>query len=32
MNGTIFVIAWKEKALDEKAIVMINDFGPAGKS
>ena len=32
MNGTIYVINWKAKALDENALVAINDLGLAGKS
>jgi acetyl esterase/lipase len=32
MTGTVYVIDWKAKALDEKAIVAINDLGRAGES
>lgn len=32
MNGTVYVIDWKAKVLDENALVAINDLGPAGKS
>ena len=32
MNGTIYVINWKAKTLDENAIVAVNDLGPAGQS
>ncbi|MEN8773459.1 MAG: PQQ-binding-like beta-propeller repeat protein [Akkermansiaceae bacterium] len=32
MNGTVYVINWKAKTLNENAIVAINDLGPAGKS
>jgi outer membrane protein assembly factor BamB len=32
MNGTVYVIRWNAKTLDEKAVVAINDFGPAGES
>ena len=32
MNGTIYVINWKAKTLDENTIVAINDLGLAGKS
>ena len=31
-NGTVYVIDWGAKKLDEKAIVSINDLGPAGQS
>lgn len=32
MNGTVYVIHWNAKQLDEKAVVAINDLGPAGRS
>lgn len=32
MNGTVYVLRWSEDRLDEKAIVAINDLGPAGES
>lgn len=32
MNGTVYVIRWNAKTLDEDAIVAINDLGPVGKS
>ena len=32
MNGTVYVVKWKAKQLDENAVVAINDLGPAGKS
>ncbi|MEM9369230.1 MAG: alpha/beta hydrolase fold domain-containing protein, partial [Planctomycetota bacterium] len=32
MNGTVYVIRWDAKHLDEKAIVAINDLGPVGES
>jgi len=32
MNGTVYVLNWRAKSLDESAIVAINDLGPAGKS
>jgi outer membrane protein assembly factor BamB len=30
MNGTVYVIRWNAEKLDERAIVAINDLGPAG--
>lgn len=32
MNGTVYVLKWNAKTLDETAIVSINDLGPAGQS
>lgn len=32
MNGTVYVIRWNAGTLDEKAVVAINDLGPAGES
>lgn len=32
MNGTVYVIDWDAKTLDENAIVAINDLGLAGQS
>ena len=32
MNSTVYVIDWNAGKLDEKAIVAINDLGPAGQS
>ena len=32
MNGTVYVLNWNAKVLDEKSLVAINDLGPAGKS
>ena len=32
MNGTVYVIRWNAKKLDENALVAINDLGPAGQS
>ena len=32
MNGTVYVIRWSAKTLNEDAIVAINDLGPVGKS
>ena len=31
-NGTIYVIDWDAEVLDEKAVVAINDLGPAGEA
>ena len=32
MGGSVFVIDWAAARLDEKALVSINDLGPAGES
>ncbi len=32
MGGSVFVIDWAAPKLDEKALVSINDLGPAGES
>ena len=32
MNGTVFVLTADAKQLDQKAILAINDLGPAGQS
>lgn len=32
MNGTVYVIRWNAKTLNEKSIIAINDLGPAGES
>lgn len=32
MNGTVYVLKWNAKQLNENAIVSINDLGPAGRS
>ena len=32
MNGTVYVINWTAKTLDENAIIAINDLGLAGRS
>lgn len=32
MNGTVYVIRWNAKQLDEKAVVAVNDLGSAGRS
>jgi outer membrane protein assembly factor BamB len=32
MNGTVYVVRWNAKTLDEQAVVAINDLGPAGRS
>lgn len=32
MNGTVYVIDWNAKVLDENAVVSINDLGSTGKS
>lgn len=32
MSGTVYVVRWDSAKLDEKAVVAINDLGPAGES
>jgi outer membrane protein assembly factor BamB len=32
MVGTVYVIRWNAKTLDEKALVSVSDLGPAGKT
>jgi hypothetical protein len=32
MNGTVYVVKWNSPALDQHALLAINDLGPAGQS
>ncbi|MEO2014955.1 MAG: alpha/beta hydrolase fold domain-containing protein [Fuerstiella sp.] len=32
MNGTVYVLKWRNETFDETAITAINDLGPAGSS